>query len=304
MPSDESARKTAVRVASDSFYALCQAYRASPKFAGLSAATQNLWARELEFACRPNCLGSIRISEIKPSDVQKYLDGWSDKPGKQAAAITALRALEKWAVVRDFLPKAITLGVETGHPTGSHIPWTDAHVLTAEQHARSDISRAITLGANTGQRISDLVRMCPTDIETFKGVGGINVVQLKTGRQIWIPLTDALAAAMETWPRSPGPFLRKLDGRIWIPHYLTCVWDLEKKRNPELSGHQDLVLHGLRGHACVRLSRQGLTDHQIGDLIGMSSYMVSRYTRLSAQKENALAAVVSLSRHKSLITKS
>jgi hypothetical protein len=42
MPFEESERKTAVRVASDSFYALCQAFRASPKFERLAPATQNL----------------------------------------------------------------------------------------------------------------------------------------------------------------------------------------------------------------------------------------------------------------------
>lgn len=47
--------------------------------------------------------------------------------------------------------------------------WTDAQVALAEKCFRSDLARAITLGANTGQRISDLVRMCWTDIETFRG---------------------------------------------------------------------------------------------------------------------------------------
>jgi integrase len=209
-------------------------------------------------------------------------------------------------VVRDLLPKSITLGVQTGHSTGGHTPWTDAQVLAAERSARSDISKAITLGANTGQRVSDLVRMGPTDIEIFKGARGINVTQQKTGRQIWIPITDALAVVMESWERRPGPFLLKRDGRPWKSHDLTCVWDLEKRRNELLAEHRrlGLVLHGLRGHACVRLSRQGLTDHQVGDVVGMSAAMVGRYTRLSAQKENALAAVLSLSRHKSLKIKS
>ena len=37
----------------------------------------------------------------------------------------------------------------------------------------------MTLAANTGQRGSDLVRMGPTDIETYQGIDGINVTQLK-----------------------------------------------------------------------------------------------------------------------------
>ncbi len=105
------------------------------------------------------------------------------RSGKQAAALAAFHALEKWAVVRDLLPKPITLGVETGKPEGGHVPWTDAQVALAERHARRDLARVITLGANTGQRISDLVRMGPTDVETLRGIDGINVTQKKTGRQ-------------------------------------------------------------------------------------------------------------------------
>jgi hypothetical protein len=126
MPSDENERPIAVRVAENSFYALCRAFKQSAKFRGYSEATQALWGRELDFACRPNCLGAVQLDVIRPSLVQGYLDAWDDKPGKQAAALAAFHALEKWAVVRDLLPKSITLGVETGKPEGGHVPWTDA----------------------------------------------------------------------------------------------------------------------------------------------------------------------------------
>lgn len=145
-------------------------------------------------------------------------------------------------------------------------------------------------------------RMCWTDIESFRGQEGINVTQHKTGRQVWVPIFEELAAAMATWERQPGPFLRRLDGGLWESKNLTLAWRHEKDRNKHLAEHKSLglVLHGLRGHCCVRLSRAGLSDHQISDIVGMSIPMVGRYTRLSAQKENALAAVISLSRYKSL----
>ena len=37
----------------------------------------------------------------------------------------------------------------------------------------------------------------------------------KTGRQVWVPIFEELAAAMATWERQPGPFLRRLDGGLW-----------------------------------------------------------------------------------------
>ena len=217
-------------------------------------------------------------------------------PGRDAyldGLLAVFKAIERWAVVRDLLSRPITLGVETGRPEGGHIPWNDTQVECAERYARPDLARAITLGACTGQRISDLVRMGPTDLETYKGRQGINVTQRKTGRQVWIPVTAKLAAAMEVWERRPGPFLLRDDGKPWVSNHLTDRWDYEKKINPQLAEHRQLglVLHGLRGYCCVRLSREGLNDHQISDLVGLSIPMVSRYTRLSKQKDNVIAAI-------------
>lgn len=275
------------------FAGLVEDFIASPKFLSLAENSRKLWTRELRDAGDLDRLGAYSLKEIRPSLIQGYLDGFHDRPAKQGAALSALRAIEKWAVIRDLLPRSITLGVETGRANGGHLPWSDVQVKLGEAHARSDISRAISLGANTGQRISDLVRMGPTDIETYKGHQGINVIQKKTGRQIWIPITEKLAEAMATWERRPGPFLLTPTGIPWRSKWLTESWAHERETNPELREHRNLglVLHGLRGHCCVRLSRLGVTDHQISDIVGMSIPMVARYTRLSSQRENALAAI-------------
>src|SRR5271155_922716 len=139
MVSEKSERPIAMRVSENSFFALVRAFKDSAKFKGYAIATQDLWGRELDFACRPNCLGAVTIDVIRPALVQGYLDGWSDRPVKQAAALAAFHALERWAVVLDLLPRQITLGVTTGKPEGSYTPWTDAQVALAELHARRDI---------------------------------------------------------------------------------------------------------------------------------------------------------------------
>jgi len=284
------------RVTENCFAALVRAFKTSPNFLSLRPASQRLWGRELDFACRPTLLGAVLLDEIRPALVQQYLDGWNDKPGKQAAALSAFKALERWAIVRDLLARPITLGVKTGKPQGGHVPWTDEQVALAESSARIDLRRVITLGANTGQRGSDLVRMGWGDIEVFQGRSGINVRQVKTGREIWVPIFEPLRRAMETWERRPGPFLLTAWGEPWDRQQLTMAWWHERNTNPELKTLRDadLVLHGLRGHACVRLYRAGLTSREVSVLVGMSVPMVERYCRLSVQKENALAAVLKL----------
>jgi integrase len=302
--------RSAPQIYSGSFYDLCLRFMESEVFRGYTTGTQDLWGRELRFACAPNCLGHISLSDIRPALVQGYLDGWSDRPGKQQNALRAIKALEKWAVVRDLLPHQITLGVVTGRPKGGHLPWTERQVELGEKYARSDLARVITLGAATGQRISDLVRMCWTDIRVIKGQPGIDVRQQKTHKRArertWVVIDDRLAAAMATWERQPGPILRRMDGQPWgRSELLTLAWRHELNRNPNLAEHKELrlVLHGLRGHCCTRLARAGLNDRQIANLVGMSVENVENYTKLSAQEENALAAIVSLSRHKSLKVK-
>src|SRR5262249_43160631 len=144
---------------------------------------------------------------------QAFLDGLSDFPGKQSKAKTALMALQKWAIVRDHLPYPIMLGTEVAKSDGGHEPWTVDQVHTAIREARPDLARAVALGANTGQRRSDLVRMRWTDLEELEGRKGINVTQKKTGEKLLIPLTHQFAAELATWERRPGFILLNSEGR-------------------------------------------------------------------------------------------
>jgi len=237
-----------MRVAENSFYALCQAFKASPKFLGWAPKTQELLGRELDFACRPALLGAIPLEEMRPSIIQKYLDGLAGRPGKQQAALSAFRAISKWAHVRDLLGGDVTHGVEAPQPSGGHTPWTAEQVELGIRFARRDLAMAITLGAYTGQRGSDLIRMCWTDVEVYEGVEGINVIQKKTGRQLFVPIIEPLRKAMAMWERRPGPFLLNPQGQPWLRERLSEHWTYERNHNEALRPLRDagLVLHGLR----------------------------------------------------------
>jgi integrase len=292
-------RPNLVRLTDNKFAALARLFMspANPRWTlpqdkgGYAFQTKDNWSRALNFASRPDCLGDISLQEIRPSLVQAFFDGIADQPGKQKVTLTVLKQIEAWAIVRELLPRQITLGVTISKSTGGHIPWTDAQVAFGRAHVRADLSRAIVLAAFTGQRRGDLVRMCPTDIEVYNGLVGINVVQEKTKRALWVPILPALASEMKKWERLPGPFLRRMDGRPWRKDDITDHWERARNKHPELAG---LVLHGLRGHACVQLRRSGLSGALISDVVGMSAPMVERYCRFSAQRENATAAVVHL----------
>jgi integrase len=275
------------------FAAVIRAYMMSPKYDALARSTRVSYGYLLRLAERPDTLGALPVDVIRPALVQAFLDGFADRPAQQKNAQTALKAVEKWAIVRDLLPYPITTGTEAPGGTGGFEPWTDEQVALAERCCRPHLSRVITLASNTGQRGSDLVKMRWSDIEEYDGRPGINVIQKKSGLVIWIPLTQELMRAIATWERRPTFILLKEDGLPFTRAQLSDQWLRERNTRPALAPLKEarLVLHGLRATAVVRLRRAGATTGQITGMVGMSENMVNRYCRFSVQRENALAAV-------------
>src|SRR5882672_2358404 len=223
------------RISSEVFASVIKAFLASPKFLSLAQSTQTSYRYMLLLAEQRDCLGSVPIEEMRPALVQAFLDGLADRPATQKNALIAVKSLERWAMVRDLLPRPITIGCEASGSDGGHIPWTDMQVELAEATAAGHLSRAVTLGANTGQRGSDLVKMRWTDIEEVQRRPGINVTQQKTGLKIWVPFTQPLITAMAAWERRPGFILRKNDGHPFTRHQLSNHWLAERDGNPALA---------------------------------------------------------------------
>lgn len=56
-------------------------------------------------------------------------------------------------------------------------------------------------------RGSDVVRLGPTDVDTFQGRDAFSLTTQKRKRDVWCPIMPTLAAEMQTWERRPGPYL-------------------------------------------------------------------------------------------------
>jgi integrase len=291
-------RQRAGTIKGGTFAAVIRAYLTSPKYDALARSTRVSYRYLLALAEQPETLGSLPVDVIRPALVQAFLDGLADRPAQQRCAQTALKAVEKWAIVRDLLPHPITTGTEAPGGTGGYEPWPEELVALAEHSCRPHLARAITLGSNTGQRASDLVKMRWSDIEEYEGRPGINVTQQKTGLVIWVPMTQELVRAVGTWERRPTFLLLKEDGLPFTRQQLSDQWLRERDTKPALTliSAAGLTLHGLRSTAVVRLRRAGATTGQIASMVGMSEQMVNRYCRLSVQRENAIAAVHYLDR--------
>jgi integrase len=268
------------------FASVIQAYRLSQKFQGLARATKVSYDYAFRIAAQPDALGNISVKEIRPALVQAFLDGFAEHPATQRNVRSAFLALEKWALVRDLLPRSITEGTEAIRTSESYEPWSDEHIRIAELHARPDLARLITLAAGTGQRGSDLVRMRWTDLETHDGVEGIKVVTQKTKRSLWI----ALPAEILGWERSLSFIAPRFDGVPFTRSQLSTAWNYERAHNPQLAPHKELGLsfHGLRATAVIRLRLQNIEPTLIANVIGMSVQMVENYSK----KANQIAAAL------------
>jgi len=292
-------RRWAARINAGTFAAVIRAYQSGPDYAALAPSTRRVYGSALRLAESPNTLGAIPVDMIRPSLVQAFLDALAETPGRQKNAQTAIKAVEKWAVVRDLLPFPISTGTYTVRTEGGHEPWSDAQVELAERYARPDLAKVVTLAVHTGQRGSDIVKMRWSDIEVQDGHYGINVTQQKTGVRLWVPFTRELVAAIETWDRRPPFFLvLKRDGTPYTRELLSWHWNKERDTNPALAPlcEAGLVLHGLRATAVVRARKRGANVLQISSMIGMSEPMVARYSRLADKTDLALAAVHLLDR--------
>jgi len=262
----------------------------SPKVVGLSRSTRYNLKHALAIAQEE--LGMLAVEQIRPSAVQKFLDKHEAFPGKQTLLRAALRSLEEWAIVRDYLPFPITTGVKAiKSKREGHRPWTDEQIALAIKHSRPHIARAIMLTVETGQRGSDIVRMEWSHLETFKGVLGINVKQRKTGRKLWIPLSVEFAAELATWERRFPPFLiLSPEGCTYSREWLSKEWTLQKAKIAELA-NEDITFHGLRAAKVIKLRLEKKTDSQIANLVGMSVPMVTRYARQADQRQAAYEAM-------------
>jgi len=127
--------------------------------------------------------------------------------------------------------------------------------------------------------------------ENFIDDGGFRLIQKKTGREVWCPIDEALAAEMATWERVPGAYLRQNHGKAYSRKLLDGQFAAARDQIPELAA---TTFHGLRGTRVVDLRQRGATTMQIQDQVGMSLRMIERYCRFADKKANGKAAMLSL----------
>lgn len=232
--------------------------------------------------------GDLKAEALRPSHVQALMEAMAGTPGKANNVLDALRAMCRWAMgPRELLSRDPTQGVVRFEGGEGHKPWTPAQLAVADAHFTGMLRRAYVLARYTGQRISDVVRLGPTDVDD----GGLSRPQKKTGVRPWCPIFPELEAEMAGWEKVPGPFLRQDSGRPFTTNQLWKVFNKAREDHPELAG---AVWHGLRANAVIRLREDNYSAQRISDMIGMSAEMVERYCRHADRKAAGQAVLLEM----------
>jgi integrase len=272
--------------------ALAVSYFASPAFRTTRPSTQYTYRNIVDRLCAEH--GDKRVALLQREHVIKLLTARAATPATANALRCSLRALMRHAVeigMRSDDPTRDVRKIPAAKGEGYHA-WTEAEIEQFERrHPVGSRARlAFGLLLYTGQRRSDVVRMGRQHIDA----GVICVRQQKTGREVWIPVHDALAPIIAE-ASSNLTFLLTDQGKPYTaPGFGN--WFRDQCRAAGLYG---CSAHGLRKAAARRLAEAGCSTHEIAAITGHASLKeVARYTEAVDRKrlaQSAMAKVRTLS---------
>jgi integrase len=275
----------AVRTIPGTLRALAVSYFASPAFRTTRLSTQYTYRNVIDRLCKDH--GDKRVALLQREHVVKLLAARADTPGTANALRRSLRALMQHAVeigLRADDPTRDVRKVPTANSDGYH-SWTEGEIEQFERHhpVGSRARLALALLLYTGQRRSDVVRMGRQHLSD----NAICVRQIKTGREVWVPVHDALASII-AGASANLTFLLTDHGKPYTAAGFGN-WFRDQCRAAGLHG---CSAHGLRKAAARRLAEAGCSTHEIAAITGHASLKeVARYTEAVDRRRLAASAM-------------
>jgi len=197
----------------------------------------------------------------------------------------------------------VTTNIATGIPrlyrpgTRAEIIWHREEVVRFCSAAPQHIRDGMRLAAATGLRRADLVALTWSEIERFS----IKRVTLKSGRRrkrAIIPVTPQLNSLLEELKqraRLPNveTVLVNSRGQSWsedgFSHRFNVIRDaLDIRHTDGRKKH----LHDVRGTYATQLVKLGLSDQEVGDIMGWSAQQVGDIRKIYVDDETAIQSII------------
>jgi integrase len=260
-------------------------YFASAAFQNLAPASRQHYRGIIERFRREH--GDKRIAKLERRNVIAMLDGKVGTPAAARDFLGCLRLLIRYAIdigLRDSDP---TLGIKPAKQKSDGFrTWSEEDIAAFELHhpVGSKPRLAFELLLHTAQRRADVIRLGPQHVRG----GVLSVRQQKTGKTLAIPVSPALAAALDASPSKHLTFLVTEDGKPFEAMAFTKWF----RRCCDAAGLSGYSAHGLRKAACRRLAEAGCSANEIAAISGHAGLReVERYTRAADQARMARNAM-------------
>lgn len=258
---------------------LCAMYRASDAWrVDISAKTRASWTTWLDRIQTE--FGKLSVAQFDRPQMRPIIRKWRDRykatPRAADMALQVFSRLLSFGVEEGLLLNNIVTGIPRLYSNDrSELIWTDDDFAKLEQHASPEVMQAARLGALTGLRQSDLLRLCwwhikPNSIEVPTGKSG--------GRRAAdIPLYQELRDYLETLPKRATTVLVNTDGEPWKTGFGSS-WGRAVK-----AAGLNLHFHDLRGTAATRLYLGDQTIREIAQTMAWSEEqvegLINRYVK-------------------------
>jgi integrase len=262
---------------------LCAMFRASDAWNGrgpkpISAKTKASWTTWLDRIQTE--FGDLRIEQFDRPTIRPIITKWRDRYAKtpRAAdmAIQVLSRLLSFGMAEGKLMHNVCKGVESIYEVDrSGFIWTEDDLLKLEPHASAEVMQAARLGALTGLRQADLLKLCWWHIKA----NSIEIPTGKSGRRktTLVPLYGELREFLATLPKRATTVLVTTKGEPWKSGFGSSWGDAVR------AAGIGLHFHDLRGTAATRFYLGGLSIREIAEVMTWSEdqveALINRYVK-------------------------
>lgn len=236
--------------------------------------------------------GEMPLAGLERRDIKKILADMSNRPHAAQKVLRLLRKLTLVGLEEGWITTDPTYRLTYRPELTGWRAWTNAELDGFEDRWPIGTSArlAYALALYTGQRRSDVAAMAPLDLMN----GGINIIQKKTGKALWVPIDPALQEVLDASDLTRETILVTRFGRPFSEKALGMRMQQWTKAAGLAAG---CTMHGLRKTRGKLLAEAGATTREIMAILGHDNLEHAElYTREAEQKSLATTGMARLKR--------
>lgn len=238
-----------------------------------------------------NRCGNLRVEELKPFHVSRWLDAHSDWGTARWGAITAVKRAFNWAVDEGLLGDSPVKKLKKPPmPARDRFLTVQERGKIVDNYRHNDPFRDFLFAMEqTGCRPGELAVVTAADVDLVRGAWVLDEHKTvsKTAEQRVIILTAAMLALTQTlMAKHPeGPLFRNAYGDPWTGNAIRCRF---RRVRQKLQLGDDLVAYLYRHAVCTDLLESGAGIAQVAEILGHkgTDMIMRHYSKLRDRHEH------------------